>query len=89
VLALVKACPIRCATQRSRCAPAAHVAAARQALPSVHGLSVLILDATGMRVGEPEGLRWRDVDERAGWSSTCAKAGHAAGCRYHSSCVTL
>jgi integrase len=42
---------------------AAHVEAALGALPRQYRLPVLVLDATGMRVGELEALRWGDVDE--------------------------
>jgi integrase len=42
---------------------AAHVIAVFGALPSAYRLPLLVLDATGMRVGELESLRWGDVDE--------------------------
>jgi integrase len=42
---------------------ASHVEAAFGALPNVYRLPLLVLDATGMRVGELESLRWGDVDE--------------------------
>jgi integrase len=54
---------------------------------AVHGLlkpcyrlPLLVLDATGMRVGELEQLTWADIDEPRGrWrvSQTVAKTGHA------------
>lgn len=54
---------------------AEHVRAAFAALPHAYRLPTLLLDATGMRVGELEGLRWRDVDERAGrWRVSRARA---------------
>jgi len=54
---------------------AAHVRAAFAALPPAYRLPTLLLDATGMRVGELEGSRWRDVDERAGrWRVSRARA---------------
>ena len=40
-----------------------HVEAAVQALAPAYRLPVMILDATGMRVGELERLRWGDIDE--------------------------
>lgn len=43
-----------------------HVTAAHNAIAPAYRLAVLVLDATGMRVGELEALRWGDVDERAG-----------------------
>ena len=45
-----------------------------------HRLPLLVLDATGMRVGELEALTWGDVDEpRERWrvSRTVAKTGRA------------
>lgn len=59
---------------------AAHVLAVRSILPPAYRLPLLVLDATGMRVGELEGLTWGDVDEIGGrWrvSATVAKTGHA------------
>ena len=35
-------------------------------LPSRYRLPLLVLDATGMRLGELEGLTWGDVDEPRG-----------------------
>lgn len=55
-----------------------HVLAAHGLLPRVYRLPLLVLDATGMRVGELEALRWGDVDEgRARWrvSQAVAKTG--------------
>lgn len=43
-----------------------HVVAAFWAIARTFRLPVLLLDATGMRVGELERLRWGDVDEREG-----------------------
>jgi integrase len=43
-----------------------HVTAAHNAIAPAYRLAVVVLDATGMRVGELEALRWGDVDERAG-----------------------
>ena len=43
-------------------------------------MPLLVLDASGMRVGELEQLTWGDVDEQRGrWriSKTVAKTGHA------------
>lgn len=45
---------------------AAHVLAIHSLLPSRYRLPLLVLDATGMRVGELERLTWGDVDEQAG-----------------------
>jgi integrase len=45
---------------------AAHVEAVHRLLPSRYRLPLLILDATGMRLGELEGLTWSDVDEPRG-----------------------
>jgi len=44
---------------------AAHVLAVYRVLPARYKLPLLVLDATGMRVGEFEGGRWRDIDEHA------------------------
>jgi integrase len=45
---------------------ASHVREVHRLLPRLYRLPLLVLDATGMRVGELEGLVWGDVDERAG-----------------------
>lgn len=45
---------------------AVHVRAVLRLVPSAYRLPLLVLDATGMRVGELEGLTWGDVDELAG-----------------------
>jgi integrase len=42
---------------------ASHVLAVHQLLPPRYRLPLLVLDATGMRVGELEALTWGDVDE--------------------------
>lgn len=43
-----------------------HVAAIYAILPPLYRLPLLVLDATGMRVGELESLTWGDVDEQEG-----------------------
>ena len=45
---------------------AAHVLAVLDLLPAAYRLPLVVLDATGMRVGELERLTWGDVDEHAG-----------------------
>ena len=45
---------------------ASHVIVVWRLLPRAYRLPLLVLDATGMRVGELERLRWADVDEPAG-----------------------
>ena len=57
---------------------AEHVQAVHDLLPSRYRLPLLVLDATGMRLGELEGLAWGDVDEQRGrWrvSQAVAKTG--------------
>jgi integrase len=45
-----------------------HVEAVLRLLPRANRLPTLVLDATGMRVGELEALAWGDVDEpRCRW----------------------
>jgi integrase len=59
---------------------AAHVEAVHRLLASTYRLPLLILDSTGMRVGELEQLTWGDVDEqRAHWrvSAAVSKTGYA------------
>lgn len=59
---------------------AEHVEAVIRLLPKQYRLPALVLDATGMRIGELEGLTWGDVDEpRQRWrvSGTVAKTGRA------------
>jgi integrase len=59
---------------------AAHVEAVLRLVPSGYRLPLLVLDATGMRVGELEAFTWSDVDELAGrWrvSQAVAKARQA------------
>ena len=48
-------------------------------LPSRYRLPVLVLDATGMRVGELEALTWGDVDEPRGrWRIATSKTGRSS-----------
>jgi integrase len=57
-----------------------HVRAVHDLLPTRYRLPLLVLDATGMRLGELEGLRWGDVDEsRTRWrvSLAVSKTGRA------------
>jgi integrase len=59
---------------------AEHIEAAVRILPRRYRLLALVLDATGMRIGELEGLTWGDVDEpRQRWrvSGAVAKTGRA------------
>jgi integrase len=59
---------------------AEHVLAVHGALAPRYRLALLVLDATGMRVGELQALTWGDVDEPRGrWrvSQSVAKTGHA------------
>jgi integrase len=59
---------------------AAHVEAVVRLLPTRYRLPALVLDATGMRIGELERLTWGDVDEpRQRWrvSAAVAKTGRA------------
>jgi integrase len=57
-----------------------HVLAVHRLLPRPYRLPLLVLDATGMRVGELEQLTWGDVDEiRGRWrvSQAVSKTGRA------------
>jgi integrase len=57
-----------------------HVEAVHRLLANAYRLPLLVLDATGMRVGELEALTWGDVDEPRGrWrvSRSVAKTGQA------------
>jgi integrase len=59
---------------------AEHVEAVVRLLPTRYRLPLLVLDATGMRIGELDGLTWGDVDEpRQRWrvSGAVAKTGRA------------
>jgi integrase len=50
-----------------------HVLAVHRLLPERYRLPLLVLDATGMRVGELAGLAWGDVDEPRGrWRVSAA-----------------
>jgi integrase len=54
---------------------AEHVLAVHRILPVRYRLPLLVLDATGMRLGELEQLTWGDVDEPRGrWRVTAAVA---------------
>jgi integrase len=58
---------------------AEHVLAVHDVLPERYRLPLLVLDASGMRLGELAGLRWGDVDEPRGrWrvSQAISKTGH-------------
>ncbi|MBA3412363.1 MAG: site-specific integrase [Actinobacteria bacterium] len=55
---------------------AAHVEAVLHVLPARYRLAVAVLDATGMRIGELDGLTWGDVDEPRGrWRIATSKTG--------------
>jgi integrase len=59
---------------------AEHVAAVVSILPTAYMLPAIVLDATGMRVGELEALTWGDVDEpHKRWriSAAVSKSGRA------------
>jgi integrase len=59
---------------------AEHVAAVVRILPPRYRLPALVLDASGMRIGELEGLTWSDVDEprqRFRVSAATTKTGRA------------
>jgi integrase len=59
---------------------AEHVSAVVRLLPYRYRLPALVLDATGMRVGELEALTWGDLDEPRGrWrvASSASKTGRA------------
>jgi integrase len=59
---------------------AEHLEAVVRLLPTRYRLPLLVLDATGMRIGELEALTWGDVDEpRQRWrvSGAVAKTGRA------------
>lgn len=68
--------------KREELAPptADHVLAVSRLLPTRYRLPLVVLDATGMRVGELEALTWGDVDERRRrWrvTSSASKTGRA------------
>ncbi len=53
-----------------------HVSAVIRLLPPRYRLPVVVLDATGMRVGELEALTWADMDEPKGrWRIATSKTG--------------
>ncbi|MDX6479638.1 MAG: hypothetical protein QOG85_148 [Gaiellaceae bacterium] len=65
---------------------AAHVLAVFELLPTRYRLPLLVLDATGMRLGELAGLTWGDVDEPRGrWrvSATVSKTRKARWVTVH------
>lgn len=71
--------------------PAAeHVQAVHHLLPARYKVPLIALDATGIRLGELEGLRWDDVDERRlRWRSPrrpCGDRAWKVGGRCHPSC---
>jgi integrase len=52
------------------------VAAVTRLMPARYRLAVVVLDATGMRIGELDGLKWGDVDEARGrWRILKSKTG--------------
>jgi integrase len=55
---------------------AEHVEAVVRLLPTRYRLPALVLDATGMRIGELEALTWGDIDEPRGrWRIATSKTG--------------
>jgi integrase len=53
-----------------------HVEAVLRLLPSKYRLPVVVLEATGMRIGELEALTWGDIDEPRGrWRIATSKTG--------------
>ena len=52
---------------------AEHVEAVHRLLAPAYRLPLLVLDATGMRVGELEALTWGDVDEPRGAGASRAR----------------
>jgi integrase len=59
---------------------AEHVLAVHDVLPARYQLPLIVLESTGMRLGELQGLTWGDVDERRGrWrvSRAVSKTGSA------------
>lgn len=55
---------------------AEHIESVVRLLPRRYRLPTLVLDATGMRIGELEALTWGDVDEpRARWRIATSKTG--------------
>jgi integrase len=59
---------------------AAHVEAVVCLLPTRYRLPALVLDATGMRIGELEALTWGDVDEpRQRWAHLQRRGEDRAG----------
>lgn len=55
---------------------AEHIEAVLRFLPSKYRLPIVVLDATGMRIGELEALTWGDIDEPRGrWRIATSKTG--------------
>jgi integrase len=74
--------------ERTELAPstAEHVLAVHDVLPHRHKLPLVVLDATGMRLGELERLAWGDVDEqRSRWrvSQAVSKTSRARWVNVH------
>jgi integrase len=61
---------------------AEHVLAVHALLPSAYRLPLIVLDATGMRVGELESLAWGDIDERRGRWRVRAAASKTGAARW-------
>jgi integrase len=61
---------------------AAHVAGVLRVIATKYRLPLVVLDATGMRVGELEGLRWGDVDEPRGRWRVRAELNHNRRARW-------
>jgi integrase len=68
---------------------AAHVEAVVRLLPTRYRLPVLLLDVTGMRIGELEAFTWSDTDEPRGrWRIATSKTGRPRWVTPPRSCST-